>query len=515
MSRAILILGDQLSPDLDALRDADKDRDLIVMAEVRAEATYVGHHPKKIAFLFAAMRKFARRLEADGWQVAYTRLDDPENTHAIPDELARRAADHGADGAVVTEPGEWRLRQALDALHESYGSHMEFICNSDTRFIASKDEFKDWAAGRKQLRMEYFYREMRRKTGLLMDGDKPAGGQWNFDHDNRKPLKGNDLFASGPLRFDPDDTVAEVLALVEREFPSNFGDLRPFWFATDHDQAQASLDHFIAQRLETFGDYQDAMLRDDGFLSHAVLGLYINAGLLDPLKVCQAAETAWKNGQAPINAAEGFIRQILGWREFGRGVYDIEGPDYTSRNVLEHKRKLPDMYWGGDTQMACMSAAVSQTRAEAYAHHIQRLMVTGNFALLAGIDPHQIHEWYLAVYADAYEWVEAPNVIGMSQFADGGVVGSKPYVSSGAYINRMSDYCKGCAYAVTAKTGDKACPFNLLYWHFLIRHRDRFGGNPRMAQMYRTWDRMDETHRATVLRDAGRLLERLDAGETV
>jgi len=515
VSRAILILGDQLSPDLAALQDADRARDLIVMAEVRAEATYVGHHPKKIAFLFAAMRKFAARLERDGWQVAYTRLDDPDNTHAIPDELARRAADHGADGVVVTEPGEWRLRQALDALQESYGSHMEFICYSDTRFIASKDDFADWAAGRKQLRMEYFYRDMRRKTGLLMDGDKPAGGQWNYDHDNRKPAKGKDLFAAGPLRFDPDETVEEVLALVEREFPSNFGDLRPFWFATDHAQAQASLDHFITQRFETFGDYQDAMLRDDAFLSHAVLGLYINAGLLDPLAVCQAAEKAWKNGDVPINAAEGFIRQILGWREFVRGVYDLEGPDYTSRNVLEHKRKLPEMYWGGETRMACMSAAIGQTRAEAYAHHIQRLMVTGNFALLAGIDPAQVHEWYLAVYADAYEWVEAPNVIGMSQFADGGVVGSKPYVSSGAYINRMSDYCKGCAYAVSAKTGDKACPFNLLYWHFLLRHRDRFGGNPRMAQMYRTWDRMDETRRDAVLADADRLLARLDAGEVI
>ena len=259
-SRAILILGDQLSPDLAALRDADRDRDLIVMAEVRAEASYVGHHPKKIAFLFAAMRKFAARLAAEGWQVAYTRLDDPDNTHAIPDELARRAKAHGAKGVVVTEPGEWRLRQALDALRESYGSHMEFICNSDTRFIASKHDFAEWAAGRKQLRMEYFYRDMRRKTGLLMDGDKPAGGQWNFDHDNRKPAKGKDLFAAGPLRFDPDDTVAEVLDLVEREFPSNFGDLRPFWFATDHAQAQASLDHFIAQRLETFGDYQDAII---------------------------------------------------------------------------------------------------------------------------------------------------------------------------------------------------------------------------------------------------------------
>ncbi|PWR02279.1 cryptochrome/photolyase family protein [Meridianimarinicoccus roseus] len=514
VSRVVLVLGDQLSPDLSALAQADRDTDLVVMAEVRQEATYAPHHPKKIAFLFAAMRKFAAQLQERGWQVAYTRLDDPDNTHSIAGELVRRAAAHGATEVLMTECGEWRLRAAL-ADADSYGSHMKVIRFSDTRFIASQAEFDAWAEGRKQLRMEYFYREMRRKTGLLMDGDKPVGGQWNFDHDNRKPAKGKDLFASGPLRFDPDETVEEVLALVEREFPSNFGALRPFWFATDAAQAQASLDHFIAQRLETFGDYQDAMLRDDGFLSHAVLGLYINAGLLDPLKVCQAIENAYENGDAPINAVEGFIRQILGWREFVRGIYFHEGPDYTLRNALNHQRKLPQMYWGGETRMACMQAAIDQTRDEAYAHHIQRLMVTGNFALLAGVAPAEIHEWYLAVYADAFEWVEAPNVIGMSQFADGGVVGSKPYVSSGAYINRMSDYCKGCHYSVSAKTGEKACPFNLLYWHFLIRHRDRFEGNPRMAQMYRTWDRMDETRRDTVLSEAQQTLKDLSENKII
>lgn len=517
VSRVVLILGDQLSPDLSALKAADKARDLVVMAEVMGEARYVPHHPKKIAFVFAAMRKFAARLKEEGWQVAYTRLDDPDNTQTIPGELRRRAGKHGATEVLATEPGEWRLRAALAemAQSDSDGTPTKLLQDSDTRFIASKSEFAAWAEGRKQLRMEYFYREMRRKTGLLMDGDTPVGGQWNYDHDNRKPAKGKDLFQSGPARFDPDASVAAVLDLVEREFPNNFGELRPFWFATDHAQAQQALDQFIAQSLETFGDYQDAMLADDAFLSHSVLALYINAGLLDPLKVCQAAEKAYENGDVPINAAEGFIRQILGWREFMRGIYDREGPDYVTRNALEHNRKLPDLYWGGETRMACVSAAVAQTRSEAYAHHIQRLMVTGNFALLAGIDPHQTHEWYLAVYADAYEWVEAPNVIGMSQFADGGLVGSKPYVSSGAYISRMSDYCRGCHYAVTHKTGPKACPFNLLYWHFLDRHRARFSGNPRMAQMYRTWEGMEPGRRDTILADAEKLLSRLDAGEII
>jgi len=517
VSRLVLVLGDQLSPSLSALQAADKTRDIVVMAEVMAEASYVRHHPKKIAFAFAAMRKFAARLADAGWTVAYARLDDPDNTQSIPTELARRAAEHAAEGVLMTEAGEWRLREALAAraAQDAFGTPEGCCLFPDTRFVASQDEFDAWADGRKQLRMEYFYRHMRRKTGLLMEGDAPVSGRWNFDHDNRKPATGTDLFRDGPKRFEPDETVLDVLDLVERRFADNFGALRPFWFATDHAQARAALDHFIAERLETFGDYQDAMLAGDRFLSHAVIGLYLNAGLLDPLEVCRRAEKAYEDGIAPLNAVEGFIRQIIGWREFLRGIYFREGPDYAGRNVLNHQRKLPAMYWGGQTEMACMAHAVAQTREEAYAHHIQRLMVTGNFALLAQIDPAEVHEWYLAVYADAYEWVEAPNVIGMSQFADGGIVGSKPYVSSGAYINRMSDYCTSCSYRVSHKTGPKACPFNLLYWHFLDRHRDRFERNPRMAQMYRTWDRMDAARRDTVLREAEDLLERLSAGAVV
>jgi deoxyribodipyrimidine photolyase-related protein len=362
--------------------------------------------------------------------------------------------------------------------------------------------------------MEYFYREMRRKTGLLMDGDDPEGGKWNFDHDNRKPAP-DEIKSKGPKRFDPDQTVTEVLELVAGRFGDNFGDLEPFWFATDRDLALEALDYFISDALPLFGDYQDAMLLEHRFLYHSILSMYLNAGLLNPLEICEAAEAAYRAGDAPLNAVEGFIRQIIGWREYMRGIYFREGPDYTKRNVLEHGRALPALYWGAETEMACLRAAVEQTRAEAYAHHIQRLMITGNFALMAGIDPHEVHEWYLAVYADAYEWVEAPNVIGMSQFADGGIVGSKPYVSSGAYINRMSDYCKSCAYKVSKKTGEGACPFNLLYWDFLIRHRERFAQNPRMGQMYSTWDRMDEDRRETVLKEAGAFLERLEAGETV
>jgi deoxyribodipyrimidine photolyase-related protein len=348
----------------------------------------------------------------------------------------------------------------------------------------------------------------------MMEGDHPAGGQWNFDHDNRKPAK-PDLLRPRPPRFAPDAVTEEVLSLVEARFPDHFGETRSFGWAVTRSDALRALDHFVTHALPRFGDEQDAMLRDDPTLSHALISPYLNLGLLEPMEVCRAVEGAWQAGRVPINAAEGFIRQIIGWREFVRGIWALEGPGYMTRNALGHDRALPSLYWGGKTRMACLSHAVAQTRDMAYAHHIQRLMVTGNFALLAGIDPAEVHAWYLAVYIDAFEWVEAPNTLGMSQFADGGVVGSKPYVSSGAYIDRMSDYCKSCAYAVKEKTGEKACPFNLLYWDFLIRHRDRFASNPRMAQMYRTWDKMEAGHRARVLADAGSFLQRLEAGEAM
>ncbi|TFL18848.1 cryptochrome/photolyase family protein [Jannaschia formosa] len=508
VGRLVLVLGDQLSDDLSALREGDRATDTVVMAEVQAETDYVLHHPKKIAFLFAAMRKHAARLREAGWTVRYTKLEDPGNTHSIPGELLRAAEATGCTEALATEPGEFRLISAL----EDGPLPVHFF--PDDRFLCSHAEFEDWARGRKELRMEWFYREMRRKTGLMMEGDKPAGGKWNYDHDNRKPPK-HGLDAPGPMRFAPDETTQEVLDLVRARFGNRYGSLDGFWFATEPAQARRALAHFVERSLPLYGDYQDAMVRGAPFLFHALLSPYINAGLLGWREVCEAAEAAWRAGDVPINAAEGFIRQIIGWREYVRGVYFLQGPDYTSRNALGHHRPLPEFYWTAETDMACIAEVVSTTMAEAYAHHIQRLMITGNFALLAGFDPAQVHDWYLRVYADAYEWVEAPNVIGMSQFADGGVVGSKPYVSGGNYINRMSDYCKACAYSVSQKTGDGACPFNLLYWHFLDRHRDRFEGNPRMAQMYRSWDRMDGDHRVEVIAGGDRILARLDAGERV
>ena len=508
MSRLILVLGDQLSKHLSALKAADKSTDTVVMSEVTDEASYVRHHPKKIALVFSAMRHFAKELEADGWDVAYTQLDDTDNAGSIVGELLRRAEQYGAETVLATEPGEWRLIEKLKY------APLKIEVLPDDRFIASHAEFESWAEGRKALRMEYFYREMRRKTGMLMDGDAPEGGKWNFDHDNRKPAP-DDVSVEGPPRFEPDQITCDVLDLVAARFGDHFGDLKPFWFAATREQALETLDHFVEKALPRFGDYQDAMLTEHAFLYHAVISPYLNIGLLGPIEVCQAAADAYAKGNVPINAAEGFIRQIIGWREYVRGIYFLEGPAYTDRNVLKHSRDLPDFYWGGETRMNCLDHAVRQTKKHAYAHHIQRLMVTGNFALLAGIAPQQVHEWYLAVFADAYEWVEAPNTIGMSQFADGGIIASKPYVSSGAYINRMSNYCKSCDYSVSKKTGEGACPFNLLYWHFLDRHRDRFASNPRMGNMYATWDRMDAVRREAVLSEGDAILKRLDTGEIV
>ncbi|MDC0659021.1 cryptochrome/photolyase family protein [Leisingera sp. SS27] len=501
----ILVLGDQLCRNVSSLDGADRDQDIILMAEVSEEAGYVRHHKKKIAFLFSAMRHFARELEEDGWKVRYTKLDDPENSGSLAGEIERALDGQRFSRVVITEPGEYRVKSALDAWAEASGAVLEM--RQDSRFLCSHERFQSWAEGRKQLRMEYFYREMRRETGLLMQGDQPEGGKWNFDQENRKPAKG-DLCLPHPLETRPDAITEEVLDLVEARFGSHFGSLRPFWFAVTREGALQALEDFAEKALSCFGDYQDAMLEGERFLYHSVLSQYMNSGLLEPMEVCRRVERAYYEGDAPLNAAEGFIRQVIGWREYVRGIYWLNMPGYTEQNYFGASRPLPEFYWNGETGMACLAAAITQTRDEAYAHHIQRLMVTGNFAMLAGVDPHEVHEWYLAVYADAYEWVEAPNVIGMSQFADGGLLGSKPYAASGNYINKMSNHCAGCSYDVKRKTGEKACPFNSLYWDFLVRNAGKLRGNPRLRQVYRTWDRMSAERQNAYLEAAREVLER-------
>jgi deoxyribodipyrimidine photolyase-related protein len=502
----ILVLGDQLSPHLASLAACDPARDMVLMCEVVEEATYVRHHKKKIILLFSAMRHFAEELRGLGWTVAYTKLDDDGNARSFSGEVARAVAAYRPERIVATEPGEWRILDAMNGWSKQFSLPVDIL--PDTRFISPITDFAAWAAGRKQLRMEYFYRDMRRKTGLLMDGDKPAGDAWNFDHDNRKPAKA-DLFMPEPAHFQQDKITREVVALVKSRFADHFGDADPFWFAVTRNDAEAAFDRFVAEGLPHFGDYQDAMLTGQKFLYHAIVSMYLNCGLLDPLAICRRVEAAYTAGSVPLNAAEGFIRQVIGWREYVRGIYWLKMPDYAASNALNHTRALPDFYWTGDTKMACVRAAVMQTKEEAYAHHIQRLMVTGNFALVAGISPQALHEWYLAVYADAYEWVELPNTIGMSQFADGGLLASKPYAASGAYINRMSDYCKGCAYDVKARTGPKACPFNALYWDFISRHASTIKSNPRMAQMVRTYEKFEDAEKARISESAATFLASL------
>lgn len=501
-----LVLGDQLDREIASLQGLE-DGDIVLLAEVQDEAVYVKHHKQKIALVLAAMRHFAEQLAKDGVEVDYVRLEDDGNTGSIAGEITRAVQRRKPDRVVVTAPGEWRLAEAFRRLREDLDAPFDIL--ADDRFFATTERFAAWAGGRKTLRMEYFYRELRRETGILMDGDTPAGGQWNFDKENRKPPK-DGLSPPGPQGFAPDAVTREALDLVARRFPDHFGDLEPFDWPVTRADALTMLDRFVAEALPNFGDYQDAMVSDHDFLFHSALSPAINIGLLRPREVLAAAEAAYRAGNAPINAVEGFIRQILGWREYVRGVYWLKMPGYAETNALRAERPLPAFYWTGATDMNCLAHAIDITKRRAYAHHIQRLMLTGNFALLAGIRPVEVAEWYLLVYADAFEWVELPNVQGMALFADGGLLASKPYAASGAYIDRMSDYCAGCAYNVKQKLGENACPFNYLYWSFLMRNRDRLRDNPRLAFPYKTLDRFSPARKGEIQAAAETFLDALD-----
>jgi deoxyribodipyrimidine photolyase-related protein len=497
---------------LSALGDLEPTMDVVLMAEVMDECTYVRHHQKKIVLVLSAMRHFAAALRARGVTVDYVTLDDPANSGSLRGEMLRAVARHQPDRIVATEAGEWRLTEDMRRWHEAAALEVEI--RDDTRFLCRIREFRAWAAGKRSLRMEFFYREMRRRTGLLMDGDAPLEGRWNFDAENRKRLPAK-VQVPTPRGFAPDAITREVIGLVQARFSDHFGVLDGFEMPVTAADAQVALADFVTNRLAQFGDWQDAMKTGAPFLFHALVSTSINAGLLEPLAVCQAAEAAYRAGHAPLNAVEGFIRQIIGWREYMRGIYWLRMPGYAASNALEATRPVPQLYWDGETRMNCLHHAVADTRTNAYAHHIQRLMITGNFALLAGLHPDAVDEWYLIVYADAYEWVEMPNVRGMALFADGGVVGSKPYAASGAYINRMSDYCAGCHYDVKDAVGERGCPFNALYWDFMARHAERFASNTRLAMPLRTLARMDPARVAALRARAAGFLAAMDAGERV
>lgn len=508
MAKLYLVLGDQLSHELSSLRDLGPD-DTVLMCEVHEEATYVKHHQMKIAFLFSAMRHFAEALRQRGHTVIYVPLDDANNTQSLKSEVKRRIQE--SSGAfshlILTEPGEYRLKEDMQTWEADL--KIPITIHADDRFFCAVDDFSSWAKSRRQLRLEHFYVWMRKKHDVLMHEGKPAGGQWNYDAANRKRLP-EAVVVPKPTSFQPDTITESVLALVEKKFSSHFGRCRPFHFAVTREQALQVLDEFIEQRLSHFGDFQDAMSTDQPWLFHSHIGLYLNCGLLYPAEIIAAVEKAYVTGKAPINAAEGFIRQILGWREFIRGMYWLKMPAYAECNFFEAKRKLPKFFWDAKTRMHCVAQSIQQTHDYGYAHHIQRLMVLGNFATLVGLDPKEVQRWYLLVYVDAYEWVELPNVVGMALFADGGFFASKPYIASGNYINKMSNYCKSCSYKVTQKTGKDACPFNYLYWHFVKRHVDVLQTNQRMAFALKNLDRLSAEQLAAVEESARDFLESLD-----
>lgn len=501
-----VILGDQLDFNISSLIDCDKKQDTLLMCEVWNEATYVKHHKKKIAFLFSAMRHFCEELKSQNYNVHYTKLDDEHNTQSFSEEIKRCLKSKKFKKVVVTFPGEYRVLNELQKLKTEISIPLEI--REDSRFLSTLQEFKDWAKDRKELRMEFFYREMRKKHNILMKEGKPIGGKWNYDSENRKTPK-SDLNIPKTYQGKTDKITQNVINLVAKKFSNHFGDLEPFSFAVNRKQALYALKKFIEERLANFGNYQDAMIENEPWMYHSHLSFYINCGLLNPKECIQAAEEAYHKNKAPLNAAEGFIRQILGWREFVRGLYWLHIPGYAKENFFNAKRKLPDFFWTAQTQMNCLKQCITETKQNAYAHHIQRLMVIGNFCLLAGLDPQEVNTWYLIVYADAFEWVEMPNVTGMILFADGGLLASKPYAASGAYINRMSNYCKNCTFNVKEKNGENACPFNYLYWNFLIENKSQLANNPRLGMPYRTIKNMNPEKIKTIQKDSQNFLNTL------
>lgn len=503
-----LILGDQLTHSLASLQSLDANNDIIMLCETLEEATYVKHHQQKLVFTFSTMRHFAEELRRKKLTVHYVKIDDPENLGSIDLELKRAIEQFKPHRIELTFPSEYRLLQKYLRWQNDY--KINFIINEDHRFFCGIDEFKTWAKNKKELRMENFYHFMRLKHRILLtEANKPIGGKWNFDKENRKPLKQN-LQRANRKNNVPDAITQEVINTVKRLFPDHFGKLDHFVWAVNRQQALEKLKQFTDEILPYFGDYQDVMDEQEPFIYHSLLSPYINVGLLVPHEVCKLAEDAYLSGNAPLNCVEGFIRQILGWREYVRGVYWLAMPKYAEMNYFNAERKLPWFYWTGNTKMNCLHTVIKATEKHAYAHHIQRLMVTGNFALLIGANPKEVCDWYLIVYLDAFDWVELPNTLGMTLYGDGGLLGSKPYAASGKYIDRMSNYCQNCIYNPNDSVGDTACPFNSLYWHFIEKNQNQLRNNQRLFYTYATWNKMSPDKKASILKRAHQVL--LDIG---
>ena len=493
----VIVLGDQLDEESSALQDFDPAQDVVWMAEVAEESTHVWSAKQRIAVFLSAMRHFAQALHARALPLVYTQLGDADNPGTLALQLSQCIAQLHPVGLVLTAPGDWRVLHSLRAVAAAHKLPLDV--RDDTHFFSTVRDFAAHAKGRKQLRLEYWYRELRHKHSILMDGKDPVGGQWNFDADNRESFgKAGPQNVPPPTRFEPDNITREVIARVNTQFASHPGTLSSFGWPVTRSQALTALQEFIEQRLPLFGLYEDAMWAGEAWLYHSHLSCAMNLKLLNPREVVQAAEDAYRTGHAPLAAVEGFIRQILGWREYVRGIYWTQMPEYLDLNALDAQAELPDWYWTGDTDMACLKDAITQTLEHGYAHHIQRLMVTGLYTLLLGVKPQAVHQWYLSVYVDAVEWVELPNTLGMSQFGDGGLMASKPYVASGKYIQRMSNHCKGCRYDPAQSTGAAACPFTTLYWDFLDHHEVMLKKNPRMAMQLKNLARLDAPAREAI-----------------
>ncbi len=524
-STLCILFGDQLDVDSPALRKLDAERDTVLMMEVEQESTRVPSHTQRTVLFLSAMRHFAEYLSDEGYRVRYVRLDDPKNTQSFEGEIERAIADVQPDRLVAVQPGEWRVRSILESCAEAADLPLE-ECD-DGHFMTATASFESWAEGRKSLVMEYFYRQQRRDTGYLMEGSgkdaEPAGGQWNYDKDNRKSFKpdGPEEELPYPRHFEPDDITLEVIELVQErlpDLPGRLDDPSAFGWAVTREQALEALDDFIEHRLPTFGPYEDAMWTDTPFAYHSALSPLLNLKLLNPRECCEKAIEAYQSSDAPIQSVEAFVRQLIGWREFIRGVYWLEGPDYADRNGLDAHGELPNVYWTGETDMVCMRECVGQVLDHSYAHHIPRLMVMGNFALTSGVHPKAVSDWYLGMFADGVDWVTLPNAIGMVMHADArddaskgetGVVGTKPYAASGQYIKRMSNFCDGCRYDPGKKHGDDACPMSVFFWDFLMQHEERLRENRRMGMMFKNLDRLSDETRVEIRVTARRLREEL------
>ena len=507
-----LILGDQLNHRHSWFQQQD-DGVLYVLAELHQEANYVVHHIQKLCSFFAAIKDFSQYLQRQGHIVEYLTLDKTVHFTDLNDLIVSHCAAHNIDYVEYQQPDEFRLSEQLKTLQSHSSLHTR--CCDTEHFLLPFEQIANVVNVGKHNRMETFYRKMRKRFNILMDADQPRGGRWNFDGDNRQKLKPADLqMVPHPLLFS--NNVDEYLERIERHNISSIGtSTSELLWPINHQQATELLHFFCQSCLPNFGRFQDAMTQHGDnrcSLYHSRISFALNSKILHPMEVIETALRYFDdNEQIDLAQIEGFIRQILGWREYIRGVYWVNMPNYATLNVLAADRQLPDYFWTGDTKMACVKQAIDQSLNYAYAHHIQRLMVTGNFAMLAGIDPEQVDQWYLGIYIDAIEWVEMPNTRGMSQFADGGLIATKPYAASGSYINKMSDYCRDCHYNVKERFTENACPFNSLYWHFMHRHTDRFARNQRTAMAYRTWNKMDPQVQEKLLQKATVYLDNLDA----